>query len=52
MDYGGEDANVGGGDVAPMDNLEVPPIANNDEGHGDDTNENEDNVEQDDYSVF
>jgi len=31
-----------------MDDLEVPPI----EGHGDDTNENEDNVEQDDYPVF
>jgi len=38
-----------GGVVAPMDDLEVPPIANNDEGHGrDDTNENEDHVEEDD----
>ena len=47
-----EDANRGGV-VAHMDDLEVPPIANN-EGHGrDDINENEDHVEkEDDYPIF
>jgi len=40
----GEDEDASrGGVIAPMDDLEVPPIANNDEGQGrDDINENED----------
>jgi len=36
-----------------MDNLEVPPIADNDEGHGEDINENEDHVvENNGYHAF
>jgi len=36
-----------------MDDLQVPPIANNDEGHGGDgINENEDHVEEDDSPAF
>jgi len=36
-------------EVEPMDDLEVPPIAEDDEGHGiDNINENEDLVEEDD----
>lgn len=43
-----------GGVVAPMDDLEVPSIVDNDEGHGrDDINEGEDQVEEDDdYRAF
>jgi len=32
----GEDVSSRGGIVTPMDDLEVPPIADNDEGHGGD----------------
>jgi len=48
-----EDASKGGV-VAPMYDLEVPPIVDNDEGHGEeDINENEDHVEEeDDYPAF
>jgi len=36
-----------------MDDWEVPPIFDNDEGHGDDINENKDHVEEeDDYPAF
>jgi len=40
--------------VAPVDDLEVPAIVDNDEGHGgDDINENEDHMEDDnDYPTF
>lgn len=39
--------------TTPMDDLQVPPIANNDEGHGGDgINENEDHVEEDDSPAF
>jgi len=42
-----------GGVIAPMDDLEVPPIVENDEGHGDYLNENEDHMrEGDDYFEF
>ncbi|KOM37937.1 hypothetical protein LR48_Vigan03g131900 [Vigna angularis] len=43
-----------GGGVAPMDDLEVPPIVDNDEGpRGEDIDENEDHVEdKDDYPAF
>jgi len=47
-----EDASKGGV-FAPMDDLEVPPIVDNDEGHGkDNINENEDLVEEDDYPAI
>jgi len=50
----GEDEDASrGGNLAPMDDFKVPPIATNDECHGDDINENEDHVEEDnDYLVF
>ena len=50
----GEDEDASrGGVAAPMDNLEVPPIAENDEGHRDDINEDEDHVEEgNDYPTF
>jgi len=47
-----EACNKGGG-TTPLDDLEVPPIAENDEDHGDDLNENEDHMgEEDDYPEF
>ncbi|KOM46015.1 hypothetical protein LR48_Vigan06g132100 [Vigna angularis] len=48
------DEDASGGVAAPEDDLEVHSIAaDNDEGHeGDDTNENEDQVEKDDYPLF
>jgi len=42
----------GGGVAAPMDNLKVPPIADNDGHEGDDINENEDQLEKDAYPTF
>jgi len=49
----GEDDASRGGVATSMNDLEVPPIANNDEGHGgDDINENEDHLEDDDYPMI
>jgi len=47
----GEDGDASrGGAAAPMDDLEVPPIIYNDEGHGgEEINESEDHVEVDDH---
>ena len=48
-----EEACSRGGVTTPIDDLEVPPIAKNDEDHRDDLNENEDNMgEEDDYPKF
>lgn len=47
-----EDAS-GGGVAAPIDDLEVPPIADNDESHnGDEINEDHAEEEEEDYPTF
>lgn len=49
----GEDEDASGVAAAPVEDFEVPPIANNDEGHGgDDINKHEDHVEEDDHPAF
>jgi len=46
----GEDVS---GVIASNDDLEIPPVVENDEGRGgDDINENEDSVKDDDYPAF